>query len=327
METSPPLDILKAMADESRLSILASLLAGPRYVEELAQRLNLAASTVSHHLKKLEQAGLVSRRKEQYYVVYRARDEVLAQPLRHLVEQAASPVDAEQQRLQRYHRKVLDTFFEDGRLRQIPSQYKKRLVILAAMARDFDLDRDYPENEVNAIIMRRHEDYCLIRREMVMAGLMERAEGIYRRIRNENDGSLPALPMPGESTPDQPSERQQLKQAYQHSHKTAGLYCVRNLKTGKILLGSSLNLEGPLNRHRAELRFGTHRCKLLQDDWNELGEESFAFEVVDTVPPGIAPGPYRNTALKTLERRWLEKLRPLDENTYNTSERIRTRPY
>jgi len=34
------------------------------------------------------------------------------------------------------------------------------------------------------------------------------------------------------------------------------------------------------NRHRTELRFGSHRNQKLQKDWNELGEEHFIFSVL-----------------------------------------------
>ncbi len=66
MKAEQSLAIMKALADESRLAIVNSLLEHSQYVEEIAKRHDLAPSTVSFHLKKLEQAGLVKSRKEQY---------------------------------------------------------------------------------------------------------------------------------------------------------------------------------------------------------------------------------------------------------------------
>jgi DNA-binding transcriptional ArsR family regulator len=53
---------LKALADPTRLAILATLAEGPRTVTELSQRFALAQPTVSNHVKLLDQSGLVVRR-------------------------------------------------------------------------------------------------------------------------------------------------------------------------------------------------------------------------------------------------------------------------
>ena len=64
------LKIFKSLSDMSRLRIVQSLTKGEMYTELLAERLGLTPSTVSFHMKKLEDAGLVVSRKEQYYTVY-----------------------------------------------------------------------------------------------------------------------------------------------------------------------------------------------------------------------------------------------------------------
>ena len=64
------LTIFKALADGSRLKIIGLLADQPYTVEQLASMLNLRPSTVSHHLSKLSEAGLVSARSESYYNVY-----------------------------------------------------------------------------------------------------------------------------------------------------------------------------------------------------------------------------------------------------------------
>ena len=70
MKILDTIQLLKALADRSRIRIVNALDGKPQYVEELSERLNLAPSTVSFHLKKLEDAGLVHSKKEQYYTVY-----------------------------------------------------------------------------------------------------------------------------------------------------------------------------------------------------------------------------------------------------------------
>jgi DNA-binding transcriptional ArsR family regulator len=53
-----------ALADPTRRAILARLLSGERSVTELAEPFNMSMPAVSKHLRVLERAGLVARRKE-----------------------------------------------------------------------------------------------------------------------------------------------------------------------------------------------------------------------------------------------------------------------
>ena len=60
----------KAIADESRLRILGMLKGKSLCVCEIASVLGLAQSTVSRHLKVLEESGLVHREKDGLWVAY-----------------------------------------------------------------------------------------------------------------------------------------------------------------------------------------------------------------------------------------------------------------
>ncbi len=120
--------------------------------------------------------------------------------------------------------------------------------------------------------------------------------------------------------------RKEWIELYKQARKTAGVYAVRNLASGRVLLGSSINLHGPLNRHRSELRLGSHRCAELQADWNRLGEDAFRFEILATVPAELA-GLERDAALAALEARALADHGPLGERCYNTSPKIRLRQF
>ena len=55
----------KVFADANRLKIVGLLAQQPYSVEELAALLDLKPSTVSHHLAKLAQIGLVSAKTER----------------------------------------------------------------------------------------------------------------------------------------------------------------------------------------------------------------------------------------------------------------------
>jgi len=114
-----------------------------------------------------------------------------------------------------------------------------------------------------------------------------------------------------------------LKREYKERRVLAGIFRITNLTSSKVLLGSSLNIEGPLNRHRFMLQTGMHPNKELQEDWNEFGPDAFKFEIVETVKPSDKPGFCLTDELTLLEQIWIEDTEPFGEKGYNTSENIR----
>jgi DNA-binding transcriptional ArsR family regulator len=63
-------DKMKVLSDVTRLFVLEELLAGPRIVSELNAALKIDQSLLSHHLKVLRDAGLVTTRREGKAVRY-----------------------------------------------------------------------------------------------------------------------------------------------------------------------------------------------------------------------------------------------------------------
>lgn len=178
--------LFKCLADASRLQILAGLQREPMYVELIAQRLALSPSTVSFHLKKMEACGLVSAQKEQYYTMYSINPAVLDQPLRAFLAHADSGQDIEAQREAAYRQKVLDAFFQHGKLKVVPAQRKKRLIVLQHIAAQFAQGERYSEREVNLRISEFYDDFCTLRRELVDEKLMRRDHGGYWRPKGED---------------------------------------------------------------------------------------------------------------------------------------------
>lgn len=117
--------------------------------------------------------------------------------------------------------------------------------------------------------------------------------------------------------------KKDIKREYKEREKPAGVFQVKNTVNGKVLLGSSLNLEGPLNAHRFMLSVGSHRNKLLQQEWDEYGEENFMFEILETVETRDDPGFNLGDELTLLEEIWLARLKPFGERGYNTDSKIR----
>jgi DNA-binding transcriptional ArsR family regulator len=71
--------ILRALADESRRTVLDTLTGGPATAGELAALLPIARPGVSRHLRVLREAGLVDVRQEAQRRVYSLRLEPLAE--------------------------------------------------------------------------------------------------------------------------------------------------------------------------------------------------------------------------------------------------------
>ena len=107
--------------------------------------------------------------------------------------------------------------------------------------------------------------------------------------------------------------------------KPAGVFQIKNTVNGKVLLGSSMNLEGPLNAHRFMLGSGHHENKILQQEWNEYGADKFVFEILEEVKVRDDPNFNLDDELTLLEEIWLEKLQPFGERGYNLDSKIRQR--
>src|SRR5262252_4414391 len=69
--------VLRALADESRRTVLETLTTGPATAGELAALLPIARPGVSRHLRVLREAGLVEVRQEAQRRVYSLRTEPL----------------------------------------------------------------------------------------------------------------------------------------------------------------------------------------------------------------------------------------------------------
>lgn len=117
--------------------------------------------------------------------------------------------------------------------------------------------------------------------------------------------------------------QQELKREYRERKKPAGVFRVLNTVNGKFLLGSSLNLEGPLNSHKFMLSIGKHRNEALQADWNSFGAEKFTFEILETVRVTDDPNFNLEDELTLLEEIWIEQLQPFNGKGYNTERKIR----
>lgn len=179
MTETEAIKLFKCLADKSRLQIIKSLMQEDMYVERLAERLGLTAPTISFHLKKLEDAGAVVSYKEQYYTMYSLKKDVFMTNIMDILKEESAEAKLQQEREEAYRKKVINAFFEYGRLKSIPAQRKKERIVLEEIARNFEKGRRYMEREVNLIIADYHDDFCTIRRDMISEGILERDKEAY----------------------------------------------------------------------------------------------------------------------------------------------------
>lgn len=87
--------MFKLMGDPSRLGILVACLDGPASVGEIALRLSLSPSLVSHHLRLLRAARLVKAERRGKQVFYAIDDHHIEQIVIDMLAHAAEEAGAE----------------------------------------------------------------------------------------------------------------------------------------------------------------------------------------------------------------------------------------
>ena len=181
MTETQALALFKCLADRSRLQILKSLSMEDMYVERLAERLGLTPPTISFHLKKLSDAGAVHSYKTQYYTMYALEKSIFMTSILDLIQEKSDEADLQRQRDEAYRKKVIDAFFEYGKLKAIPTQKKKERIVLEEMVKTFEHGRLYSEREINIILADFYDDFCTLRRDMIGEKLLARDHQTYWR--------------------------------------------------------------------------------------------------------------------------------------------------
>ena len=174
--------LFKCLADKSRIQILKSLMEEEMYVERLAERIGITAATVSFHLKKLEDVGAVKSRKDQYYTMYSINSDMFNVSILDILKEESEEKELQKERDEIYRKKVIDSFFEYGKLKSIPSQRKKERIVLEEIAKSFEAGREYTEREINIIIADFNDDFCTIRRDMISEGILTREDMVYKKL-------------------------------------------------------------------------------------------------------------------------------------------------
>lgn len=173
----------KALADPTRLRLLLLLSQGEMHGQALAQKLNLSQPTVTHHASKLREAALIKERRDKNTVYFKLNPEFITSgaeaSLQFIFSKGAVNMEEESPENSLKESVLRNFFSKDGRLRQIPAQYKKKLIALEFLVEKLELGRVYTEKEMNEFIKQFHEDFATIRREFIMHQFMYRENDKY----------------------------------------------------------------------------------------------------------------------------------------------------
>lgn len=176
----------KALADPTRIRLLILLAGGELHGQALAEKLGVTPATVTHHAAKLREASLIAERRDKNTVYFSLNDYFLknnAQAALNLIyrhgrEEGGTEEMSEENK--KFKDSVIHNFFTaDGKLKSIPAQLKKKLIVLEHMVSQLAYGEQYPEKELNAFIKQYHEDFATIRREFIMHQFMFREKNVY----------------------------------------------------------------------------------------------------------------------------------------------------
>jgi hypothetical protein len=102
--------------------------------------------------------------------------------------------------------------------------------------------------------------------------------------------------------------RSELKKQYRDTPPPMGVYAIRCLSSGRVMVEASMNIHAAMNRARFELDHKSHRNMQLQQDWSSFGPDQCRFEIIALVKRRDDPAFDYKPELAGLLAMWREEL-------------------
>ena len=102
-------------------------------------------------------------------------------------------------------------------------------------------------------------------------------------------------------------DRRQAKQDYKMKKALRGVYAVRCTATGSVWIGSFGDLHSIQSSIWFQLRGGLHFNKPMQAEWNQHGEASFVFGILETFEDDLLPISLKDVS-KDRQSHWQQEL-------------------
>ncbi|MFS0861792.1 metalloregulator ArsR/SmtB family transcription factor [Fredinandcohnia sp. 179-A 10B2 NHS] len=180
MQLNKLVDFHKVMGDPTRIRMLVLLAKGPLHGQALAGKLGVSPPTITHHITKLREINLITQKREKNTIYFSLNENMLKQQTKAITDVIFGDETISEDSKLEEKQIVLHNFItKDGRLKNIPAQRKKRLIVLEHIVKGLQIGKKYEEKELNEYIKKFHEDYATIRREFIMNHYMYRENGIY----------------------------------------------------------------------------------------------------------------------------------------------------
>jgi len=205
----------KVLGDPTRLQIVLLLAEGELHGQALAARLGVGAPTVTHHIGRLRQAGLVSERREGNAIYFRVNYSTLAKDSQALLTElglrhartsrdgasaaaiAASSAGSEPfpVRLDEFDKSLSKKLAAvlrrcltpEGRVKHIPDGRKKRVLLWRYLVDRLLDDRLYTQDELSEIIGLVHDDWVTVLDEWVQHRLVVLQHGQFLRVMDASE--------------------------------------------------------------------------------------------------------------------------------------------
>ncbi|MGG0176844.1 metalloregulator ArsR/SmtB family transcription factor [Gottfriedia acidiceleris] len=181
MQLSKIVDFHKALGDLTRVRIIALLQQGHLSGQEIASKLNLKPPTITHHMSKLREVGLIKERRDKNTIYFSLNTKILEMNAKAIFTVGTGgDSNMEMSVTESERSSIINNFFtKEGKLKIYPAQRKKKLVVLAHMIKGLEFGRVYQEKEINEYLKEFHEDYATLRRELIMCQYMYRENNQY----------------------------------------------------------------------------------------------------------------------------------------------------
>jgi hypothetical protein len=110
--------------------------------------------------------------------------------------------------------------------------------------------------------------------------------------------------------------RKEMKEEYKQMKFQMGVFQIKNTVSGKVWIGSSLDLKAAWHSQRFQLEAGLHPNAALQHDWKTLGSTCFVYEILDEIKEKDETLDAVKE-IKVLETMIIEAVEPFGDKGYN----------
>ncbi|MED1204681.1 metalloregulator ArsR/SmtB family transcription factor [Heyndrickxia acidicola] len=180
MQLNKIVEFHKALGDLTRVRIVALLQQGPLHGQAIAGKLGLKPPTITHHIAKLREVGLIKEKRDKNTIYFSLNTKILEGSAQAILTIGKEITNVEFAVTDQERASILKSFFtHDGKLKNYPAQRKKKIVVLELLVKGLEFGRVYPEKEINEYLKQYFDDYATLRRELIICQFMYRENNLY----------------------------------------------------------------------------------------------------------------------------------------------------